>query len=187
MRSGHIMQEGSAMVGFKFITFLLLAVLWFSVAHCIAGDNNRQGRVLRRKQNYVPQFLVPQNQIRARVGDPPLRWSKKLANYAKWWANQRRGDCSLTHSNGPYGENLFWGSGKAWQPKDAVSAWIGEYKFYNYQRNSCNGYQQCGHYTQIVWRKTRSVGCARIICNRGDVFMTCNYDPPGNYIGQKPY
>ncbi|KAH7569359.1 hypothetical protein JRO89_XS06G0150700 [Xanthoceras sorbifolium] len=39
----------------------------------------------------------------------------------------------------------------------------------------------------IVWRNTRKIGCARIVCDDGDVFMTCNYDPPGNYVGEKPY
>ncbi|XWS52169.1 hypothetical protein CRYUN_Cryun11dG0043900 [Craigia yunnanensis] len=34
----------------------------------------------------------------------------------------------------------------------------------------------CGHYTQIVWKNTRRIGCARVICDNGDVFMTCNYD-----------
>jgi uncharacterized protein YkwD len=45
-------------------------------------------------RNMVAQFLAPQNQMRAKVGDPPLRWIQTLAHYAQWWENQSRWDCS---------------------------------------------------------------------------------------------
>ena len=72
------------------------------------------------------QFIVPQNQARAQVGEDPLVWNENVASYAQAYANKRRGDCALKHSNGPFGENIFWGSGSDWQPKDAAAAWIGE-------------------------------------------------------------
>ena len=134
------------------------------------------------------QFLSPQNAARTTVRMKPLVWDKRLARYAQWYANQRKYDCALRHSKGPYGENIFWGSGNGWTPAEAVTAWVSERKFYNYWSNSCSGGQQCGHYTQIVWSSTRRVGCARVTCAGGKgVFMTCNYDPPGNYIGERPY
>jgi len=138
-------------------------------------------------EDLVSQFLVPQNEARAQVGDPPLVWDENVTSYAQAYADERRGDCALKHSDGPFGENIFWGGGSDWQPKDAVAAWIGEDRFFNYQTHSCNGYEECGHYTQIVWKHSRSLGCARVVCDDGDTFMTCNYDPPGNYIGQNPY
>jgi pathogenesis-related protein 1 len=42
------------------------------------------------------------------------------------------------------------------------------------------------HYTQIVWRKTRAVGCAVATARRREVWVY-NYDPPGNVIGYRPY
>ncbi|KAI3472447.1 hypothetical protein Pfo_029567 [Paulownia fortunei] len=97
-----------------------------------------------------------------------------------WWAGQRQEDCQVIHSfpEGYFklGENIYWGSGSTWTPMDAVSAW-------QMRRKG----QQCGHYTQIVWKTTRKIGCARVVCDSGDVFMTCNYNPPGNYIGERPY
>ncbi|KAF5956625.1 hypothetical protein HYC85_003850 [Camellia sinensis] len=138
--------------------------------------------------NYMNQFLAPQNAARSALRMQPLAWDVKLARYAKWYANQRRFDCHLKHSNGPYGENIFWGSGYDWTPAQASAAWVSERKWYNYGSNSCAGGQECGHYTQIVWSSTRRVGCARVTCSGGrGVFMTCNYDPPGNFIGEKPY
>ncbi|KAJ7277571.1 hypothetical protein O6H91_Y389900 [Diphasiastrum complanatum] len=142
--------------------------------------------------NYEPrvqQFLLPQNEARATVGLPSFVWDTELQNYAQWWANQRAryGNCLLKHSGGPYGENIFWGYGKSWTPADAVAAWVDEKYSYNYQSNTCAFNQDCGHYTQIVWRDSCRVGCARVTCANGAVFMTCNYDPPGNYIGERPY
>eukprot|EP01018_Ginkgo_biloba_P006471 Gb_11054 [translate_table: standard] len=132
-------------------------------------------------------FLIPQNNARAEVGEYPLVWDHRVESYARWWAEQRRSDCQLIHSDGPYGENNFWGSGHDWTPLDAANDWVEEKQYYTYETNSCDGDEMCGHYTQIVWRNSRRLGCARVVCDNGDVFMTCNYDPPGNYIGEKPY
>ncbi|CAK9154544.1 unnamed protein product [Ilex paraguariensis] len=130
-------------------------------------------------------FLI---NARAALRMPPLVWDVKLARYAQWYATQRQRDCALKHSNGPYGENIFWGSGNDWTPAQAAMAWVAERKWYRYWSNSCAEGQECGHYTQIVWSSTKKVGCARVACFGGrGVFMTCNYDPPGNYIGERPY
>ncbi|XP_068647742.1 pathogenesis-related protein PR-1-like [Aristolochia californica] len=137
------------------------------------------------------QFLYAHNLVRVAHWEVPLIWDFNLQKYAQWWANQRRGDCKLEHSfpedDFKLGENVFWGGGSAWTPSDAVDDWAGEEKYYSYAKNTCEAGQMCGHYTQIVWKSTRRMGCARVVCDNGDVFMTCNYDPPGNYFGEKPY
>merc|ERR1711970_1279230 len=45
-----------------------------------------------------------------------------------------------------------------------------------------------GHYTAIVWAGTTHVGCGKARCpgDGGDI-ITCNYFPPGNYEGERPY
>jgi uncharacterized protein YkwD len=146
-----------------------------------------QKRLPVYNNSLAQQFLVLQNQARSQLRETPLVWDERVAAYARWYAERRRSDCALRHSFGPYGENIFWGSGKNWQPYDAVVAWVSEKKYYDNRRNSCVGNKMCGHYTQIVWKNTRSLGCARVVCYNGQIFMTCNYFPPGNYIGQKPY
>ncbi|KAJ0746326.1 putative CAP domain-containing protein [Helianthus annuus] len=137
------------------------------------------------------QFLFAQNMVRAAKWEIPLGWDFQLQKYAQWWAGQRKGDCQLMHSfpedDFKLGENIYWGSGSSWTPVDAVNTWAGEERYYRYGANTCASGQQCGHYTQIVWKTTRRVGCARVVCDSGDVFMTCNYDPVGNVIGERPY
>jgi pathogenesis-related protein 1 len=65
-----------------------------------------------------------------------------------------------------------------------VGAWAGESRNYDYASNKCRGV--CGHYTQIVWAGTREVGCA-VATGGGRQVWVCNYDPPGNWIGKRPY
>ncbi|KAJ1698628.1 hypothetical protein LUZ63_007140 [Rhynchospora breviuscula] len=131
-------------------------------------------------------FLAQHNLARKQLGIPSLVWDEAVANYSQKYAELRRSDCKLIHSHGDYGENLFWGSGDCWTVKQIVQAWLIEMKDYDYPTNTCR--KVCGHYTQIVWRNTKRLGCAVVICDDDQgTFAICNYDPPGNYVGMWPY
>lgn len=41
---------------------------------------------------------------------------------------------------------------------------------------------QSGHFTQLMWDSTTSVGCAQAVNGR-DVTWVCEYSPPGNVQG----
>lgn len=46
-----------------------------------------------------------------------------------------------------------------------------------------------GHFTQVVWKNSRSVGCGWKKCGGGQdkakgFYVVCKYDPTGNYQGQ---
>lgn len=141
-----------------------------------------------RAQNTPQDYLAVHNAARAAVGVPPMVWDARVASYAVYYANTLRASCRLVHSSGSgYGENLFWGSGKEWTAREAVQSWVNEKRDYNYASNSCTPGRMCGHYTQVVWRSSVRVGCARVKCFNGAIIISCNYSPPGNYIGQRPY
>ncbi|RID77528.1 hypothetical protein BRARA_A00433 [Brassica rapa] len=141
-----------------------------------------------RAQDRPQDFLAAHNQARAEVGVGPLRWDNQVAAYARNHANQRKSvGCSMEHSSGgPYGENIAWGSGNL-SGVEAVEMWVKEQFDYDYDSNTCAWNQVCGHYTQVVWENSVKLGCAKVRCNNGNTFITCNYDPPGNWVGEWPY
>ncbi|CAN8288396.1 unnamed protein product [Cochlearia groenlandica] len=132
-------------------------------------------------------FLDTHNAARSQVGVANLVWDTTVATYALNYANSRKSDCNLVHSGGPYGENLAKGSSSTFSAISGVNLWVNEKPYYNYTSNSCIGGNQCLHYTQVVWRNSVKVGCARVQCTNSWWFVACNYNPPGNYIGQYPY
>lgn len=143
------------------------------------------GAVMADAQYSAQTFVDLQNAARADVGVAPLAWDDTLAAYAQRYAGERKGDCALEHSGGPYGENIFWGSkGSNWTAGDAVATWVQEKQSYNCSDGSCAAGRVCAHYTQIVWASTTLVGCAAVDCdgNRGR-FILCEYDPRGNLPG----
>ncbi|BBN06525.1 pathogenesis-related protein 1 [Marchantia polymorpha subsp. ruderalis] len=132
------------------------------------------------------EYLERHNEARSRVGISDLEWSNSLESYATDYAERQASyGCSMVHSNGPYGENLYWSSGYS-SPSDAVESWLEEGRDYNSNFNSCSFGRVCGHYTQIIWRNTRYVGCGSATCPTGGKFVVCSYYPPGNYYGENP-
>jgi pathogenesis-related protein 1 len=138
---------------------------------------------------FARDMLAAHNAVRARVKVPPLKWSAKLAAAAQGWADTLLRTGEFKHSASNHGENLFEVVGDSVSAAEVVGAWAAESQGYNYRSNSCRGgtlHGTCGHYTQIVWRNTREVGCA-VARGGGREVWACEYNPPGNYIGQRPY
>ncbi len=96
--------------------------------------------------------------------------------------------------SGYVGENLYATTRPNSTPETAVQTWADEAQNYDYATNTCQGNDECRHYTQIVWRETIKMGCARAFCptmigldfTNADYYV-CNYAPAGNYSGEKPY
>lgn len=157
------------------------------------------------QQQLFSGVLQAHNRVRAKHRLKPLKWSDKLAKYSQQWADHlgRGQSCKMYHRSGypPHGENLYISSAIVWSEgnkevarernpvtiKNVVKAWTDEEKWYNYKSNSCQPGQQCGHYTQIVWRETTEVGCAVKFCGDQSQNWVCSYNPPGNYVGKRPY
>ncbi|KAL0581726.1 hypothetical protein V5O48_000308 [Marasmius crinis-equi] len=127
------------------------------------------------------EYLKLHNDIRADRNAPPLTWNNDLAMYAQEWANR----CVRRHSHGEYGENLAWGYGEDYGVEAAVQFWINER---NYLDPSS---PQASHYTQMIWKDTKELGCAVSWCPylySGEVayrtgqMHVCEYFPRGNVI-----
>lgn len=148
-------------------------------------------------------FVAAHNKWRADAGvTAKMSYSPALAVSAQAWADhlKQTGGCAMTHSkpDGKYGENLFWASALQWSdgrrqvakvsPAQVVDDWGSEKADYDYAANRCTPGKMCGHYTQIVWSTTQTVGCGVAVCNdsREQVWV-CRYQPAGNWVGRKPY
>ncbi len=128
-------------------------------------------------------ILARHNFHRAEHCAPPLQWSSKLAKVAQSWADQLKvARCAFEHSQqSPYGENLsYFAPVGSRSPDDLVTGWYSEVSEYDFTKGSF-GFNT-GHFTQVVWQGTRSVGCGMSECNGGELWV-CNYDPPGNMGG----
>lgn len=140
-------------------------------------------------QELIDGILDAHNGARAAKGVDPLVWNATLSSAAATWLLELddRG-CILEHTrNGDYGENLYWSSVPS-TPDEVVDLWVAEEADYDYATNTCAPGAVCGHYTQVVWSGSTEVGCARERCagGLGQLWM-CNYDPPGNFVGSRPY
>ena len=142
------------------------------------------------------EALAFHNKARAEVGVAPLTWSEELSRYAQDWAEYLADNynCEMHHRNElarkdkNYGENLYQASssyGKIFTTLDASKGWYSEIKdFRNVGFNISHG---TGHYSQMIWRNTTQVGFGVAQCAGGKYIIVANYNPAGNFKGQKAY
>lgn len=159
---------------------------------------------------WVKAWVDAHNQFRARAPGatpalPKVTWSAEMARVAAVYASQ----CVFEHSlnaNGIdgyayVGENLnLFSSNTTAKPipafaSNVVTAWFNELHAFPADVRALN-YSKVGHYTQIVWRNTKAIGCAVAKCPsvsptptslKNNLLTVCMYGPGGNIVGQKPY
>lgn len=154
-------------------------------------------------ENIADDFVCAHNAVRANPQPTPspalpeVTWDPALAKIAqdyaqicKWGHNNHRSDTYPEY----VGENIYASYGMTTTPADAVESWADEAQYYDYDTNTCQEGEMCGHYTQIVWRESVKIGCAQVKCPtltglgwRNADYIVCNYAPGGNYMGEKPY
>lgn len=141
------------------------------------------------------QMLNAHNSRRALHRVPALSWSPELAKGAQQWADA----CTNQHSNanGAYGENLafFYPPGRTAR-EVFEDSWYCEIQWYDFNnpkivggfKNGCDAPVN-GHFTQVIWKESRQLGCGAATCNIGGntgTYWVCRYAPPGNWNADKP-
>jgi hypothetical protein len=147
-----------------------------------------------RRADFNARLLASHNAARATVGVPPLQWNDQLAADARAWADELAATGRFEHSpeeqgQEPQGENLWAGTPRAFSPEAMVGLWVAEKTDFRpgvFPNNSRSGdVERVGHYTQLIWRETRQVGCATAI-GKNEEFLVCRYSEAGNVYGQRP-
>ena len=128
--------------------------------------------------SYQQQLLSAHNLYRAKHHAPALAWDDTLAAYALWHASKCEFRHSTTHR---YGENLAAGYPDI---QAAVHAWYAEGSSYYYYFPGFS--YRTGHFTQLVWKSSKKLGCAYVSCDGRNgtpgKYLVCEYSPAGNMI-----
>lgn len=169
------------------ISIFLLVILGPIGAYCQAE------KTVYRDQPFIDSVLKQHNIYRSELGLPALEWSATLASDALVWgqrlAKDNRGHHDPQDRVLNEGENLWWGTADAFSYAQMVDTWGAEKKDFVYGTfPDCTTRHSAvvGHYTQMIWKNTRSVGCALVSNGKLD-FLVCRYAPPGNVEGEKVY
>jgi hypothetical protein len=193
------------------LSFQLLCPAGEEAANGLIGKSGRQvdalGLMCTRKPTLSPppnEWLVEHNKHKGDhcLAEALYTWSVELENAARNWANgchQLNG--RFCHENNlecpgargsPYGENLAWAgpvrdvAQPAQTPKEAVQAWYDEINNYNFSAPALKVQEPGvnGHFTQVVWKASRELGCAQATCEMQRIRYTlsvCKYKPTGNF------
>nr|CAD2167730.1 unnamed protein product [Meloidogyne enterolobii] len=124
-----------------------------------------------------------------------LTYSKTVEASATNWANK----CTESHTPSnqrKYGENLAMDGDAKITTKDALlkacKNWWGEFKKVGIQSSlvvNGNNFINIGHATQMAWAETTEIGCGVAKCPNAPykTYTVCQYNKPGNYLGQVVY
>lgn len=126
---------------------------------------------------FTSAILNSTNFYRAEHNASDLAWNKTLATFADKYLDEV--ECDFKHSGGPYGENLAQGYPTAAQ---GVEGWGDERNEYDFKKGEFT--HETGHFTQLVWKNTSTVGCGRRLCGENGWYLVCEYWPRGNVIGE---
>jgi hypothetical protein len=170
----------------------------FDLGHGLVPSNGPSAKPGGAEGARLAGMTGAHNTVRAGVTTstplPEVAWSSELAEVAQAYAEHLSSSCELVHSHGQYGENLALFSGRHATADTVVSLWADEGKCWTpgpfMKGDACSSTcSACGHYTQLVWRDTTLVGCGVADCQGTGQreLWVCNYDPPGNFIGENAY
>ncbi|KAK5655932.1 hypothetical protein OQA88_5067 [Cercophora sp. LCS_1] len=154
--------------------------------------------------DYESTLLYHHNVHRANHSASDLSWGGDLASYALQTAQKCQFAHDLSPGGGGYGQNLAmygtssgareFGANKA-GAQAASNFWyngeLGKFPSGDYGKSSPSmaNFKDWGHFSQLVWKGTSSVGCASYLCPAGTLasmeawFTVCNYSPAGNMGG----
>ncbi|KAL2071490.1 hypothetical protein VTL71DRAFT_12725 [Oculimacula yallundae] len=130
---------------------------------------------------FQKEVIDDHNWYRSQHSASLLKWNDDLAKSSNDWVNK----CKWGHSGHPgVGENIALGYSKV---VDAINGWALERTNYNFNKPGFGS--GTGHFTQMVWKGTTEVGCARKQCqvpgfSNGNptFYLVCQYQSPGNVV-----
>lgn len=162
----------------------VMPAAYYGMAEAARGD-----RLLRAV------MMDAHNDERVALGLPPLDWDDALAADAARYAGEMASSGVFRHSPRagraiPSGENLWMGPRRLYGYQAMVGSFLDEKRFTRIagelpDLSSTGRWQDVGHYSQMIWRGTRKIGCALGEGANAD-YLVCRYFPAGNAFGRGP-
>ena len=136
-------------------------------------------------ENARAQMLTRHNYYRAQHQADNLVRLSDLETIAQSWSDHLASINSMTHSSNKYngaslGENLYWGPLRSNIGESAVDMWYEEISDYDF--NNPGWKSGIGHFTQVVWKNSKKLGCGVGCGTSSYCYVTCNYYPAGNNL-----
>jgi len=128
--------------------------------------------------------VASHNQYRAlHLNTPMIVWNSSLAVQSQQWAEELALKNQMEHSSAEdYGENIFWSSASGATCESAVKSWYDEIQYYNYATGDTVNGSPIGHFTQVVWKSTSSIGVGFAESAAGGTYIVAQYYPKGNVV-----
>ncbi len=159
-----------------------------SIAACLAALTLGAPAYAQADPGSIAEILAAHNAYRTSLGLAPLHWSDRLEAKAQGWADHLAEIGELVHSGS--GQNLAMAAAGTQSLTQLVDLWGSEQADFtngSFPDISTTGnWEDVGHYSQMVWRSTTEVGCG-FAENDGRDVLVCDYDPPGNVMGERTY
>ncbi len=171
----------------------MLSILVAAAASAMPTPKIAQVFAQTPELSFSQEILEAHNRYRSAVHVPPLLWSNALAGAAQRWANALNSNLQFAHDpkNHSQGENLWMGTAGMFSLTEMIDAWGQERQYFHNgtfpEVSTTRNWFDVGHYSQMVWRTTTSVGCAGVTGADGYYRFVCRYGPPGNVIGERPF
>ncbi len=162
---------------------MILAALFLGLA-----PNPSSSPAQTTLESFRETIVALHDRERLLVGSPPIVWNDDLARDAGAWARTLAAEGSFEHdeTDRGQGENLWMGTRGAFGVAEMIAGWSDEKRVLARLSSWEDDFSAVGHYTQMVWKDTRSVGCA-VARSRTDDYLVCRYHPQGNVMGESPF
>ncbi|KAK6082307.1 scp-like extracellular protein [Seiridium cupressi] len=146
-------------------------------------------------QAYIDTIIRHHNAHRTNHSAAAVVWSSSLADTARIIASSCVYRHNTTVNGGGYGQSIGAGFAATAMGQFVTEAlYNGEVNAYTYYGGEpdVSTVGQWGHFSQIVWKGTSSVGCYTYDCSSAGLqnaigippeFTVCNYAPAGNVLG----
>ena len=169
----------------KFLLILLLTLVYCNNLRNLADSFNFN--------TFYTALVNRHNTLRKKHSAGSLSKFADIAKLAQDTANRCKKKGTLEHYglsyNGKWmGQNLYVLGGAAPTGAEVANNWYSENKNYNYNSGKSKNGKEIGHFTQLVWKSTKKIGCA---VAKGkwngyspSYYVCCNYFPGGNVQGQ---